>query len=147
MLEILSDPRLYGFTGERPPTIDELRERYRQQVHGAPESTPEEWFNWILRRKADGEALGFVQATVVDKTADVAWLVATRWQRRGYATEAATEMRDWLRTNGATCIGADIHPRHVASQHVAAGIGLERTGIVDEAGEERWSSGRCLERR
>lgn len=140
MMEILSDPRLYSFTGERPPTIDELRERYRQQVRGAPEGSSEEWLNWILRRREDEEPLGFVQATVVATHADMAWLVGIASQGRGYATEAAAGMRDWLRANGAARLIAHIHPDHVASQRVATAIGLERTGSLDPDGEELWSS-------
>jgi RimJ/RimL family protein N-acetyltransferase len=136
MVSVLADPSLYGFTGGEPPAVAELEERYRFQTAGSPREG-ETWHNWIIR--LDGTAIGFVQATVVEGSADLAWVVGSDWQGSGYATEAARAMLDWLRGGGVTGFTAHIHPEHVASQGVAARLGLEATDQVDDDGETIWA--------
>lgn len=137
MVGVLSDPLLYEFTGGEPPTLDRLEERYRHQVAGSPRRG-ETWHNWILR--FDGAAVGFVQATVRGDTADLAWVVGTPWQRRGLASEASIAMRNWLTERGVVRFTAHIHPKHVASNAVAARLGLRPTEQFDDDGERVWTS-------
>jgi len=136
MVSVLSDSDLYVFTGGEPPTLAELEERYRFQAAGSPRDG-EIWHNWIIR--LDGVAIGFVQATVIEESADLAWVVGTDWQGSGYATEAAQAMRDWLAASGVSAFTAHINPDHLASQAVAVRLGLEPTGEVDEEGEGVWA--------
>ena len=101
MVAVLGDERLHRFIGGRPATDDELRDRYNRLVAGP--SRPEEvWFNWIVRRRSDGQALGTVQATVVtddgQSIASIAWVIGVDWQNQGFASEAAA---GW--SNG--CVG------------------------------------------
>lgn len=135
MVSVLSDPDLYFFTGGEPPALEELEERYRFQTAGSPRDG-EIWHNWIIR--LHGAAIGFVQATVIDGSADLAWVLGTAWQGLGYATEASLAMRDWLSAGGVTRFTAHIHPDHVASQGVAARLGLDATDRVDDDGETVW---------
>lgn len=136
MVGVLSDPTLYTFTGGVPPTLGELKERYRRQSAGCPR--PDEiWHNWILR--LDGGAIGLVQATVKDGGADLAWVVGTPWQGVGYATEAAVAMREWLAADGVASFSAHIHPDHTASNGVAIRLGLANTGEIDDEGELIWA--------
>jgi RimJ/RimL family protein N-acetyltransferase len=139
MVDVLSDPELYVFTGGSAPTLDELTLRYRSQVAG-PVDGNEVWRNWILRENETGRTAGFVQASIVSDVADVAWLVGTNFQGRGFGVEAAAEMATWLRSSGVLLITAHIHSEHTASQRVAAAIGLVRTDDLDEDGEEVWTS-------
>lgn len=139
MVDVLADRNLYRFTGGDPPSLRDLESRYRFQVAG-PASTDEVWHNWILRVKPSHSAIGFVQATVSGDTADVAWVVATDRQRRGFATEAAVEMCRWLREVGIGSLTAHIHPEHVASERVAAAAGLRKTAELDADGEVVWAS-------
>ncbi|HEU4320736.1 MAG TPA: GNAT family N-acetyltransferase [Acidimicrobiia bacterium] len=139
MVLVLSDPNLYVFTGGEPLTLPELEERYRFQTAGSPREG-EIWHNWIIRR--DGAAIGFVQATVIDGSADLAWVVGKVWQGSGHGTEAALAMRDWLAASGVVGFTAHIHPDHVASQTVASRLGLSPTDLVDEDGEEVWAGDR-----
>lgn len=139
MVPVLADPDLYRFTGGTPPGPEELERRYRAQIAG-PATPDETWHNWILRRRADEQAVGYVQATVTGTRADIAWLVGVAWQRQGYATEATRAMCDWLLTAGVEHLTAHIHPDHDASAQVAAAVGLERTAEVDEDGEQLWTN-------
>jgi len=138
---LLDDPQLHIFTGGRPATVAELRSRYAEQVVGHSADGSQRWLNWVARRQDDAQLVGFVQATVSyqdrQPRAEVAWVIGTAHQRRGYAHEAAQLIVDWLRGNGVGTIVAHIHPDHVASNSVARRIGLRPTGdLVD--GEVRW---------
>src|SRR5664279_3207357 len=132
MLAVLGDPALYEFTGGEPPTLDELRERYERQAVGHSPDGSQEWLNWIVRTTDDGQAIGFVQATVVDGAADVAWLIGTPWQGRGYATEAARQMVGLLQQRGISHITAHIRADHQASAKVATALGLSPTDEVED---------------
>jgi RimJ/RimL family protein N-acetyltransferase len=143
MTQVLADPSLYTFTGDGPPSEDQLAERYGWQVAGSPDGT-EGWHNWVVRRVGDGRALGFVQATVTgplgNETAALAWVIGTEFQGQGYAREAAALLVRQLAAWGVGSYTADIHPDHIASQAVAASVGLRPTDQL-VAGEVRWRSG------
>jgi RimJ/RimL family protein N-acetyltransferase len=159
MAGVLAGERLYAFTGGRPPTAGELRARYARQVAGRSPDGREEWRNWIIRRAADGQAVGFVQATITAQRAEIAWVVGLEWQGNGYAGEAARALIAWLDARGVAIIQARIHPGHAASAAVARRAGLAPTGQVDD-GEQLWQrtsktcgprpldsrAGRCLTR-
>lgn len=138
MAEVLADPDLYAFIGGAPPPLDELAKRYRAWTAGSPREG-EAWHNWVIRLGGDGSAIGHLQATVVDhgSAADIAWVVGTPWQGRGYATEAALALVDWLESTGVTRITAHVHPGNVASGRVAANAGLGPTDEVVD-GEVVW---------
>ncbi|MFF0270042.1 GNAT family N-acetyltransferase [Kribbella sp. NPDC004536] len=136
MAEVLSDPSLYTFTGGEPPTVEALEARYRRQLAG-PGNEDEQWLNWVV--EYDGDLIGYVQATVTGSTAEIAWVIGTAWQGRGFAKEAAQGLFTWLRAQRAQEIVAHIHPDHTASAAVAAAIGLAQTGLMTD-GEYLWST-------
>jgi len=139
MVEILASPELHRFTAGMPPSLDELRRRYRLQVAGGSPDGREVWHNWVLRTHQPVEAIGYVQATVRDGglTADVGWVVASRWQGRGYAAEAAGTMVAWLNGSGVEVVTAHIHPDHARSARVAERAGLRPTAVIED-GERVW---------
>jgi RimJ/RimL family protein N-acetyltransferase len=141
MAPLLEDPELYAFTGGHPPTADELRGRYRRQALGRSEDGSQRWLNWIVRLHEGGQAIGTMQATITAQgdgsVAAVAWVIAPRHQRRGYAREAALAMAAWLAQQGGPVLVADIHPRHDRSVGVARALGLTPTDEVID-GEIRW---------
>ncbi len=139
MVEVLGDPALYTFTGGERPTLDVLTARYASQLAGS--NRPDEaWHNWIVRLQPDDVPVGFMQATVVGPTAEIAWVIGTHWQRRGLAREAVRAMAGWLRAQGTQRLTAHIHPEHVASERVAAAVGLTVTDEVDADGERLWAT-------
>ncbi|MFI7451892.1 GNAT family N-acetyltransferase [Nonomuraea sp. NPDC049714] len=143
MVEVLSGEDLYTFTGGAPPTLAELRERYARQVVGHSPDGREQWRNWIIRTVEDDEAVGYVQATIADdgRRAEIAWVVSSRRQRRGYASEAARALVAWLDGHGVTTVEAHIHPSHTASAAVAGRAGLLPTERFDD-GERLWRRSR-----
>jgi RimJ/RimL family protein N-acetyltransferase len=112
--------------------------RLRRQVAGASPDGGQGWLNWVLRI-ADGPAVGTLQATVTGSSAELAWVVGTAHQGRGYAGEAAVAVRDWLRSQGIEEFTAHIHPDHAASAGVARRLGLVPTAARQD-GEVRWAS-------
>src|SRR5206468_787151 len=136
MAEVLSDPALYTFTGGEPPSVAALEARYRRQLAG-PGRPDEQWLNWVI--KYDDTLIGYVQATVIDRTAEIAWVIGTAWQGRGFAKEAAQGVVTWLRAQTIGRIIAHVHPDHTASAAVAAAIGLARTDVLED-GEYLWNT-------
>ncbi|MFC4529305.1 GNAT family N-acetyltransferase [Sphaerisporangium dianthi] len=139
MVEVLAGDDLYTYIGGSAPTLDQLRARYARQVTGRSRDGRQEWHNWVVRRKADGRAVGYVQATIMDdgRRAEIAWVVGLPWQGRGYASEAAQAMVAWLGSRGVVTVEAHVHPDHGASAAVARRTGLLPTGRFS-GGEQLW---------
>ena len=140
MVEVLSAPALHEYIGGRPPSLEQLRARYTRQAVGHSPDGREGWLNWIARDRETGIAVGTVQATLTARgglTAEVAWVIGAAHQRRGYATEAAGAMVEWLRAKGIDAVTAHIDPGHKASMGVASQLGLTPTDVA-EHGETRW---------
>jgi RimJ/RimL family protein N-acetyltransferase len=142
MAPLLADPELYAFTGGTPPTLDELRVRYAGQVSGRSPDGLERWLNWIVRRRQDGQAVGFVQAAIAEDpppvTAVLAWVLGTAFQGHGYAREATQALAAWLESVGVGRLVAYINDAHEASMGVARALGMAPTDArVD--GEVVWA--------
>jgi len=144
MAPLLDDEDLHIYIGGHPATLDELRARYRRQSVGRSPDGEQGWLNWVVRHRVSGAAVGTVQATIrrdVERlSADLAWVITTRHQRQGYASEAAAGMAAWLRHHGVHVLTAHVHPEHRASIRVAERLGLTATDIVVD-GETRWTTG------
>jgi RimJ/RimL family protein N-acetyltransferase len=143
MAPLLADPRLHTYIGGVPAVVGELRDRYRRQVGGRSPDGSERWLNWVVRQRGSGQAVGTLQATITRQNgtsvAEVAWVVAIPYQRRGYAREAAAEMLRWLRQHGIGVVVAYVHPEHDASIAVARALGLRATALTRD-GEVRWEA-------
>lgn len=143
MAALLDDAALHVFTRGRPSTRAELHAQYRRQVLGRSPDGSQCWLNWVIRSRADGQAIGTVQATVVSEAsslvAELAWVVAVPFQRLGYAREGALVVRTWLQQQGVELVRATVHPDHQASQGVARALEMSPTDYVID-GETRWQS-------
>ena len=140
---LLDDPRLHEFTGGAPVNAAVLADRYQGLQQRRSPGGDQGWGNWVMRVRANGRAVGTVQATLpadgpAAGPAEVAWVVAREAQGRGYAKEAAGSLVALLQADGWTVV-AHIHPGHLASQGVARAAGLSPTGDVCD-GEVRWVS-------
>lgn len=143
MAPLLDDDALHRYIGGRPATRSELRDRYRRQSAGRSPDGQEGWLNWVVRHRASGTAVGIVQATLRRDgerlTAELGWVIASRYQRRGCAGEAAIGMAAWLGHQGVQRLVAHVHPEHQASIRVAERLGLTPTEVVVD-GEVRWAT-------
>ncbi|HEX6460617.1 MAG TPA: GNAT family N-acetyltransferase [Thermoleophilaceae bacterium] len=137
MVPVLADPSMYVFIGGEPPAEEELVARYVRQ------SRRPGWLNWVLRLRTTGEAVGTVQATQRDgHVAELAWVVSSRFQGAGYASEATAAVIDWLAAQGIHTFEAYIHPDHIASNKVA-----ERSGFLPTESIRNGETGWKLRRR
>jgi RimJ/RimL family protein N-acetyltransferase len=140
MAAVLADPELHQFVGDAPLDAAALSSRYERLVAGSPDPGVS-WLNWGIQVRADARLAGTVQATVslggARPVAEIAWVVGTPWQGRGFATEAAVGLVGWLADQGVGSVIAHIHPAHDASAAVARAAGLAPTSQV-EHGELRW---------
>lgn len=101
---------------------------------------PADWIAWTRRNYAEhgfglwvvethgGEFVGDCGLTLQD--VEGTWLVESGWhvrsdlRRRGYATEAARAVREAARAAGIEHLVAIIRPDNLASQGVAANLGM-----------------------
>ncbi|MEV0614878.1 GNAT family N-acetyltransferase [Nonomuraea sp. NPDC050404] len=132
MAVVLADPALHTFIGGAPLSAQDLRARYERLSAGPPG-----WRNWVIWLRREERLVGYVQATVDGRTAEIAWVIGTPWQGRGLATAAATAMVGRLAEQGIDTFVAHIHPDHRASAAVATSLGLSPTDRWED-GEIRW---------
>jgi RimJ/RimL family protein N-acetyltransferase len=128
LYHVLSDPALHEFTGGSPPAdVDALARQYEYWERRRSPDGAELWFNWALRLRTQEELIGHLQVGIREDRASMAWVVGSRWQGRGYATEAARAVLGWIHHLGVRDVRASIHPEHAASIRIAERLGLRRT--------------------
>jgi len=139
MVEIYADQAMHTYTGGAPRTAEELRERFERLTVGWNHDRSEQWCNWIVRCQEQSSPVGAMQATIATdlEWAAVAWEVGVAHQGKGFASESAVAVVDWLIASGVRRIVASIHPDHIASAKVAARVGLMPTNELDD-GEVVW---------
>lgn len=99
MFGVLSDPAIYEFENEPPPSETWLAERYARLQSRASSDGSQVWLNWVLRLPS-GELAGYVQASVLRSGAAlVAYELASRHWRRGIGSCAVSAMLEELRAN------------------------------------------------
>jgi len=99
MFSVLSDPAIYEFENEPPPSEPWLEERYARLERRASSDGSQVWLNWVLRLPG-GDLAGYVQATVLRSGAAlVAYELASRHWRKGIGSSAVSAMLEELRTN------------------------------------------------
>jgi RimJ/RimL family protein N-acetyltransferase len=122
--------------------VEGLRRRFAAWESRRSPDGEERWLNWIVRERADGRALGWVQASVRGATASIAYALLAAERGRGAASDAVRAMIRWLTAElGVTDLTASIAPANLASAHVARAVGLEATDGRD-AGEVIWAPSR-----
>jgi RimJ/RimL family protein N-acetyltransferase len=131
--------RLHRFTGGSPLTRSELEAQIAKWQGRASPDESQIWLSWIVRLAVTGAAVGYVQATITNGCAAIAYVIGTTHSGQGFATEASRAMCRALRERfGVEDLVARIHPQHSASRQVARHVGLVLTGAFDANGEEIW---------
>lgn len=144
MFEVLSDPAIYEYENEPPPSLDWLRARFARLESRRSPDDREQWLNWVIRLPTS-ELAGYVQATVhPDGRAAIAYVLASRHWGRGLATLAVKAMIGELVANhGATELSAVLKRANgrslrllerlefsPASESARASIGLEEDELL-----------------
>lgn len=122
-----------------PASLDALRERHRKLESRRSGDGREHWLNWaLLQRDAGEDAIGFVQATVLeDGSAWVAYQLGCAWWGRGIAGEATRAMLEHLRAHyGATRFMASVDRRNERSWRLLERLGFVRADDETAASQE-----------
>jgi RimJ/RimL family protein N-acetyltransferase len=126
LFPILSDAVLYTYmNGEAPRTLAELEAKYRVWMRRRAPDGSELWLNWAARLR-DGGYVGWFQATVkAARSAEIAYVIGTDHQRRGYAVEGSRAVIEHLvRDFGVRSVAAQADARNKASIAVAAALNM-----------------------
>ena len=91
MFVVLSDPAIYEYENEPPPSIEWLRTRFTKLESRRSRDGQERWLNWVIRLPTS-ELVGYVQATVSNDRAAIAYELSSAYWGRGLATQAVRAM-------------------------------------------------------
>jgi RimJ/RimL family protein N-acetyltransferase len=130
MFDGLRDPSLYAYHTDEPPRdVASLRARYARLATGHSTDEFAHWLNWIIVRRDDGAAAGYVQATIEKKmaSAEIGYLVLPAQQRRGLGAEAVGATVRHLLAAGVGKLHAVVDARNAASIAVIERLGFTRT--------------------
>jgi [ribosomal protein S5]-alanine N-acetyltransferase len=85
---VLSDPAIYEYENEPPPSVEWLRARFARLESRQSADGREQWLNWVIRLPTS-ELIGYVQATVhANGRAAIAYELSSAWWGRGLASAA-----------------------------------------------------------
>jgi [ribosomal protein S5]-alanine N-acetyltransferase len=132
MFSVLSDPAIYEFENEPPPSEKYLFERFTKLESRRSGDGTEQWLNWVIRLPSN-ELAGYVQATVTASSrAYVAYELASRFWRQGIGRAAVTLMLDELRSAyGVNDFYAVLKARNFRSEALLIALGFSR--VTDPA--------------
>jgi ribosomal-protein-alanine N-acetyltransferase len=127
MFAVLADPSIYEFENEPPSSEDWLTKRFQMLESRRSPDAMEQWLNWVLRLRASGQLLGYVQATVRSNSqALIAYEINSAFWRKGIAQEAVGAMMNELaETYHVTVAAAVFKKSNFRSRHL-----LRRLGFV-----------------
>jgi RimJ/RimL family protein N-acetyltransferase len=92
MFEVLSDPAIYEFENQPPPSLAWLRERFGKLESRRSADGSEQWLNWVIRLPTLALA-GYVQATVYPShRAAIAYELSSRYWGKGLGAAAVELM-------------------------------------------------------
>jgi RimJ/RimL family protein N-acetyltransferase len=96
MFAVLSDPAIYEFEGEPPPSIERLAEGYRRKESRLSPDGAERWLNWVVRLP-NGHLAGYVQATVLQTGASyIGYEFSSQHWRQGLGSASVGALLDEL---------------------------------------------------
>ncbi len=92
MFAVLSDPAIYEYENEPPPSLEWLRVRFTRLESRRSADGQQRWLNWVIRLPTS-ELIGYVQATVdADGRAAIAYELSSAYWGRGLARRAVQAM-------------------------------------------------------
>jgi hypothetical protein len=130
----LCDPRVYEFISGPCPTPSELKLSFARKATGAPTHRPDEcWLDYAVRLRDTGKAIGRLEATLIGRRAEVAYLFGTDFWGCGYATDGLAWLHELLAGSfGVVEFWATVAPGNLRSRRL-----LERAGY-EPAAPETW---------
>jgi RimJ/RimL family protein N-acetyltransferase len=127
MYALLQDPAIYRSENEPPQSLDWLHERFRRLESRTSADGCETWLNWVVRLRGS-ELIGYVQATVYGASPTaIAYVFASAWWGRGYASEAVSAMMEELVAHhGARTFSAVLKRDNLRSIRLLQRLGFAR---------------------
>src|SRR5262245_39733424 len=129
MFVVLSDPAIYEFENAPPKSVAWLTERFARLESRVSPDGAEQWLNWVIRLPS-GALAGYVQATITqDRTAHIAYELASKFWRQGIGSAAVSGMLKELAVSYgvSTCV-ATLKERNYRSFALLQSLGFERFG-------------------
>jgi len=103
MFAVLSDPAIYEYENEPPPSLEWLRARYARLESRRSADGREQWLHWVIRLPTSA-LIGYVQATVrPDGCAAIAYELSSAHWGRGLARRAVEAMIAELAERHGVC--------------------------------------------
>ncbi len=91
MFVVLSDPAIYEYENQPPPSLEWLRIRFTKLETRLSADGREQWLNWVIRVPTS-ELIGYVQATVRPGHAAIAYELCSAYWGRGLGCGAVKAM-------------------------------------------------------
>jgi RimJ/RimL family protein N-acetyltransferase len=132
MFAALSDPAIYEFENAPPQSLTWLTERFTRLESRVSPDGAELWLNWVIR-VSGGALAGYVQATIMrDRTADIAYELASKFWRQGIGSAAVSGMLGELAVSYEvhTCV-ATLKERNYRSLALLQKLGFAHAGSVN----------------
>ncbi|HUH91535.1 MAG TPA: GNAT family N-acetyltransferase [Casimicrobiaceae bacterium] len=127
MFAVLSDPAIYEYENQPPPSLAWLRKRFARLESRRSGNGRERWLNWVIRLPSS-ELIGYVQATVHDDGhAAIAYELSSAHWGRGLAQNAVAAMIREL----AECYGVGRLTAVLKRDNRRSGRLLERLGFAE----------------
>ncbi len=133
MFVVLSDPAIYEYENEPPPSLEWLRARFTRLESRQSTDGQEQWLNWVIRLPRS-ELIGYVQATVrPNGRAAIAYELASAYWGRGLARQAVQAMiSELVEHYGVRSLSAVLKRENLRSLHL-----LERLGFSFASPDQR----------
>ncbi len=91
MFVVLSDPAIYEYENQPPPSLEWLRTRFTKLETRLSADGREQWLNWVIRVPTSA-LIGYVQATVRPGHAAIAYELSSAYWGRGLGRGAVKAM-------------------------------------------------------
>lgn len=88
-------------------------------------------FSWVITQKSTDDLIGMVEMRIEDFKANLGYVIARRFWRRGFATEAARSIVNWaLNQERIYRVWAVCDVDNAASARVLEKVGMQREGVL-----------------
>ena len=151
MFNLLLEPEIYDFILDRPPeSAHSLKQHYESLCSGPGADDEERWLNWIVFRTESPRPIGYVQATINDKVASIAFVFSHYFWGKGYASEACRSLIMYLFSDVLLDrLTAEVHRENKRSLNLITRLGFSyhhrdatNNDLVFEITRDLWMSSR-----
>jgi len=121
-----NDDRIYKYIPLlRYASTEKFEERFNTLSSKGPNNGTCVWLNWILKDKIINQYIGWIQATIFDSKAALAYIIFPKYWKQGYAKEACSSIIEHIfGTYSIESIFVEIDTRNKASIKLAKSLGF-----------------------